>query len=459
MTAARTVTYGECADKITANGFLVVPVAACAKNPVPDDWPNFKHNGNAAQYVKCSTGLICGRLSAIDIDVRDPVIAEQIDREAKKRFGDTMHRIGSAPKRVLLYRTLNPFAKIKSREYRFPGDDPGAKSQAVEILGTGQQVLAFGIHPDTRKPYTWGESDPINTRLDELLLITETQARDFVEWCDALLAAVPGVSKAGKLRSADDARQRAANDELRAKNPVQCREAIAAIKNDGLSYDDWIYVGLAIRGALGDCETARQSFVTFSAKSAKNDPALTLKQWATLKEPNSIGAGTLYELAKQAGWKPARVVFEPTIYNAERLRTMELPEQKVIVENLIVEGSTVIAGRPKRGKSRILMNIAAAIASDNGVAFGKAGVDPRNGRQHTSAQETIARDKPIPEAARLCDRMGKGQHRCIATLSRQAQGLYFRRHRYLCQVESASAARDGQVRRRSNARLAPQEHR
>jgi hypothetical protein len=33
------------------------------------------------------------------------------------------------------------------------------KGTAVEMLASGQQVAAFGIHPDTLRPYAWPEGD------------------------------------------------------------------------------------------------------------------------------------------------------------------------------------------------------------------------------------------------------------------------------------------------------------
>ena len=56
-----------------------------------------------------------------------------------------------APKRPLVFRTNALFRKVDSG---FFTDAEGVQHK-VEVLGEGQQFVAFGIHPDTRKPYRW----------------------------------------------------------------------------------------------------------------------------------------------------------------------------------------------------------------------------------------------------------------------------------------------------------------
>ena len=73
------------------------------------------------------------------------------------------------------------------------------------------------------------------------------------------------------------------------------------LPNNDLAYDDWIAIGLAIKGALGDAGLA--IWEDWSAQSAKNDPVLTASP-GTASSPHSIGAGTLYERALEAGWEP-----------------------------------------------------------------------------------------------------------------------------------------------------------
>ena len=60
-------------------------------------------------------------------------------------------------------------------------------------------------------------------------------------------------------------------------------------------------VGLALKGVLG--KGGGDLFAAWSAQSGKDDPAFTAKTWAGLKA-DRIGAGTIYHLAMERGWKP-----------------------------------------------------------------------------------------------------------------------------------------------------------
>ena len=79
------------------------------------------------------------------------------------------------------------------------------------------------------------------------------------------------------------------------------RAALAFIPNAELDYDSWIRIGLALKGAVG--EAGEKIFSAWSAQAAKNDDAFTARSWASFK-PNTIGAGTIYHLAMERGWKP-----------------------------------------------------------------------------------------------------------------------------------------------------------
>ena len=76
-------------------------------------------------------------------------------------------RIGRAPKRLLVYRAAEPFA--------------GFKYPPVEVLGLGQQFVAYGRHPDTGEPYQWPVETLADLAPEELPAITEAQARGFAE--------------------------------------------------------------------------------------------------------------------------------------------------------------------------------------------------------------------------------------------------------------------------------------
>ena len=70
-------------------------------------------------------------------------------REHYEESGYVLVRIGRAPKRAFLFRTIEPFSKIVINFVARNGGEP----EKLEFLGDGQQVVVAGIHPDTRQPY------------------------------------------------------------------------------------------------------------------------------------------------------------------------------------------------------------------------------------------------------------------------------------------------------------------
>jgi hypothetical protein len=84
------------------------------------DWPD------------AGIGIAAGRVIGIDIDVlSDPQLAKRIEVLAREMLGDTPAlRIGRAPKRLLVYRADQPFK--------------GFKVPPIEVLGLGQQFIAYG---------------------------------------------------------------------------------------------------------------------------------------------------------------------------------------------------------------------------------------------------------------------------------------------------------------------------
>ena len=77
----------------------------------------------------------------------------------------------------------------------------------------------------------------------------------------------------------------------------------------------------------------------------------------------------LTKLRTELGEPAAHAPFAPEIINAATLQTMALPELRWIIPKLLPEGLTILAGRPKQGKSRMALNIGAALAA-GGKALG-----------------------------------------------------------------------------------------
>ncbi|WP_075220698.1 bifunctional DNA primase/polymerase [Acuticoccus yangtzensis] len=285
---------------LVANRWPILPIQPGTKKPgryrcgAWSDYPDWSRHASRAttehelalwrEWPDAGVGIVCGTVVAVDIDLEVPELASAIEELARERLGDTpLRRIGRAPKRLLVYRAREPFRGIR----RAP----------LEILGEGQQFVAHAIHPDTGRPYDWPDGPPADRDLSDLPVVHRAAIEAFL---DEALAMLPDDVKPARLsvRRSDGGGGASTSRE-------GTREAIAAalayVPNADLAYDDWIRVGLALKGALGDDGAAL--FAAWSVQSGKDQPEFTTKTWAGLR-PERIGAGTIYRLALDAGWKP-----------------------------------------------------------------------------------------------------------------------------------------------------------
>jgi hypothetical protein len=129
-----------------------------------------------------NTGLLCGEMVGVDGDILDSILAARVDALAEEHLGSTpLRRIGRAPKWLRCYRAETPMPKLETPERRLNGE-----IIQVEIMGKGQQVAAYGVHPVTMQPYTWIDREPLDVPLAELPVVFEGQIRAFLAATDAL---------------------------------------------------------------------------------------------------------------------------------------------------------------------------------------------------------------------------------------------------------------------------------
>ncbi|WP_237479231.1 bifunctional DNA primase/polymerase [Lichenibacterium dinghuense] len=129
------------------------------------------------------TGVPCGTVVGIDIDVRDAAKAGEIAGIAREVFGDTPFvRQGAAPKLLLVYRAAEPIA---GGLYP-PLDGFGG---GVDVLADKKQFVAFGIHPGTGRRYEWiGRESPLTAEPQAAPEITGEQVAAFLNLVNGVVA-------------------------------------------------------------------------------------------------------------------------------------------------------------------------------------------------------------------------------------------------------------------------------
>lgn len=193
-------------------GYAPIPVSG--KRPVIEKWEqkteasdaDFKAWRADHPYAN-NTSLLTCRMPTIDIDIYNPEAAkaaEALVRERFERSGKVLVRVGNAPKCAIPFRTDKPFKKITANLIAPEGDPTTPyrmRGQKIELLGDGQQVVAFGIHPDTHKPYRWFGGEPGAIRRDDLPEITAAEARQLVDDVAQLLCDKFGYSLAKRKKN------------------------------------------------------------------------------------------------------------------------------------------------------------------------------------------------------------------------------------------------------------------
>ena len=133
-------------------------------------------------------------MPALDLDLLNAdaaAAAEEFVRERYEEAGYVLTRIGRAPKRAILFRTQEPFSKIIANLVA-----PNGSAEKIEFLADGQQVACFGIHPDTKRPYSWHKNAPGEIAREDLPYIREAEARVLVDGLAEMLVADFGYVRA-----------------------------------------------------------------------------------------------------------------------------------------------------------------------------------------------------------------------------------------------------------------------
>lgn len=352
--------------RLIANGYRPVPCNGKAADGV--DWPN-SHATEADlhgdHWVKATnTGIILGdQLLAVDIDVRDEHLAAEL-REMALSLGDGLPpvRIGQAPKTLLLFRTPRGVKKHATKGVWQRGVPRAERIKVnknqIEILGEGQQFVAFGTHPDTKRPYVWtpDSQSPLEIRLDDLPLIDLAKLDAFLNASSAIFAAagyvqlndappaytdapmapddpmadllgdIPMVRPtAPLLDDGDDLMGLWETERPRAWETERERftSALYAIPANIGNDDGWFSIIGAWHYESRGADDARDTFLEWCKQDAAGfNLREVLSRWKSLGERNGVTptkAGTLYGIAKSHGWNAGRSEAEdPATVKARR---------------------------------------------------------------------------------------------------------------------------------------------
>lgn len=299
-------TFLERGLALVENGYRIIPIPARTKAPKLDEWeqivatPDMVRKWSARGYLEGSIGILTARTPAVDLDILDAALCNEMTHVVARVVGSPLPllaRVGRAPKRLLLFSTTEPFTKVASSFFI----DPAGVKHRVEVLGEGQQFVAYGIHEDTLKPYEWVSLDsPLTSPVDELPNITRDQARKIAAAFEERAAARGWKRVALAFKgSFDEAGTGSASDtgiDMRPKLHVSSDEIKAALElmEGHEDYETWFRVGMGLHHQFGGNEEGFELWDQWSQKAINYDLDALRYRWdESFKESKDGGHGPI----------------------------------------------------------------------------------------------------------------------------------------------------------------------
>lgn len=357
--------------RLIARAFQIVPIKPGAKFPEGiANWQNLRadfamvRDWSAGAFAGYGVGILTRHVPAVDIDILDAEIADRVEAFAAATVGATMVRYGRRPKRLLVYRTDEPFAKITSARF----EDPFGVRHRVEILGDGQQFVAYATHPDTGRPYAWaGDRGPADADAATLPTITAEQARAI---CDYFESIVPdGWTRVGSATAGRVPRDPWAGFKPRAgKTPDEVRALLDALpEEDPGDYDVWLRVGMALHHEF---DGGFEGFELWDAWSqrAPNYGGLE-SRWNGFRQTPDREPTTLAWVIERGNAHLRAVAAAKAAQKNGELVTLDYLEAKLgrpdwLVEGLIERDAVgVLFGAPGSLKSFVALDLAFCVAT------------------------------------------------------------------------------------------------
>lgn len=257
------------AKRLCDGAYSIVPINKGQKGPLIKEW---QKKTFTADDIDAGIGVKCGvgeyPVCAIDIDVLNPELAAALAQWCHDNLGMTVERVGQAPKTMLIYRASDSgWSKAASRWFT----DSSEVKQRVEILGKGQQFVAYHIHPDTNEPYEW--TDMLGgleyTPASELPLVTADEITQVLEVFEQMaLDAGMQVCSGSSAKTINSGKADPEDFTAGAKVGVTLKEAAKLLNNlDAADYDRWLQVGMALHHEYDGSDDAFNVWDDWSQKA------------------------------------------------------------------------------------------------------------------------------------------------------------------------------------------------
>jgi len=293
------------------NGYNIIPIPPRSKGPGFDGWqktqstPRLLSEWLSEGKDEYGIGILTKATPVIDLDIMDEVVLQKMLDWCEMTFGQAPVRVGRAPKCLLLFRTDEPFRKMKTGKY----EDEWGDRHEIEILGDGQQFVAYGLHKDTGTPYKWTTDDsPETVHISDLPLLTPEQAQALMKYFEQVVTA-EGWKKvsngmSGGARSPDAEDDPFADVESVVDLPAEeIRNRLMVIPG-AEDYERWIQIGMALFHQFCGEDEGLAMWHEWSEVADNYDPEALERHWRSFdiggKKRAPITARLIIKLAKEA---------------------------------------------------------------------------------------------------------------------------------------------------------------
>lgn len=388
-------------ERLIEHGYSIIPIQRGSKRPPGDDWQKIRSTpkllrswiGEGGSYTRAGCGILTRDCPGVDLDILDEKMSLQMEAFVLDNFGAAPVRIGMAPKRLILFQTATPFPKVNSKTFRDEWGDPDAAKSGsgrpvgdlrkIEILGDGQQFVAYAIHPDTQQPYRWvANGSPSKVRREHLPVLDAEGAAaivaEFERLCEARGWEQVTVGRAVSRLAASSSKGRIATDDIFAADKAkvdlsadELRKKLLLVPNNH-DHDTWFQVGMALWHQFDGEQAGLDLWHEWSESAVNYDGAVLDARWETFdaegKNREPLTARFILKLAQEQAEVIAvetfREIREALMEADDLTKLKEAAERCKHLEFDVLQRSMIVGILQKRYKEIAKTNLTVGIARD-----------------------------------------------------------------------------------------------
>lgn len=363
-----------------ANGYLLVALDQGQKKPKGFKWQEnpLTKSQCSSLHPACGIGMLCGvgasPICVLDFDVLDEKVSARLKEAAYKKFPKlnlSMCRVGRAPKFALVCRAQEAGWHKRSTARFVRGEQ---KAQ-LEVLGAGNQMVAYNVHPDTGKPYSWHVlfGEPCDIPAEDLPVLTSEDVTALLSMTEEILREEGFVYEEPKPSASEDDEFAWADIPTAPMEGVTIEYAERIIRetkpNFGSgTHDRWVQYGMALHHQFGGSDEAldlwdrmslefgadayaegecRKRWASFGKRNGASVTFRTILRWHSLSiDPDILKLSDmglykrfLYLYGDKVLWIPEKgtwYVFDPTT-NTWEIDIGAMGPKHFILQGLILE--------------------------------------------------------------------------------------------------------------------------